>query len=1370
MAVTWTTQRSGNWSVPSNIASSPWYDGSTQTALARTPGSASNANNDLVILANGWTLTADQSVTIGDATTPSNLAISNPSGGTGVLNVSTGVALTVVSNVVTRGAVTWTISAGASIYFNSSSALTWTWAETGVVTRLLFSGTSNSHITVSSIGSGKGRFTYTGGAATTGSNFDATYVDFTSIGDSSNSAILLYLAATTARLVLQNCTFTSCGNIQINQTGAAGYMVIDSNKWYSTVASRCLIPAASQARTTGTRIIRNNGFDAVFGLSSSLQDWTIQGNAILGDWSLVASSAIPWAEFSNNFIAHPTSTAGKTIPGVMDWSNPWNYFHFHSNSGTQGYHGLSPSSFLTGSNVRFGGMILEPGDTDSGGDYIFVPSTATATNIYYRNILFLPTKNGIKAGSFFSFVGPQTNTTVYIDHCTFPTDGLGETGIHWGETYKGRPGMIASLQSNLAWGYNAGNANLVQTLATGGGSTTVTTNGSSSTVTGTGTKWLTGNNVGGDQQTLAVGEWIRIGTQPTAYQVASVASDTSLTVTGTPPAATAATWTPLVKDVATTVDYNAKLYPYAGTDGAGYNSGSSVFTMFTTPPGTHDVTLGGDPFVAKTRNIATWIVDRGQVSGAVSYNAKVTAAYAYLKEDPANRIADLVAYVKEGFRVKDPTLLNAGHDGTTIGAVPYLPTPVVPSPSHIHTWFNEPIAVKSGNATYYGIYTDTGVLGVGRYDHAKQIYEVGHPRADLSPIQVDDHNNPAVLPLSNGKILAAYAEHPGKSWAAISNAADSVTGGWTETQLYDGSTYHQSYAHLAQTDDDQKTIWWFFREGVNVSNAMPITFRINQNGGAGGSWTANGSTVKLVANGTQRPYFRIAKSGRRIDILYTDGHPTEVSTNSLYHVYLVVNTAGTQYSLYKGDGTLIDTFPIAGGTGVVNGTTLPISTTTGTKIYDGATSKCWIWDVQWVGGTLYACYPTFSTTTNTDDTHKYRRATYNGSTWTHEDVCYAGDSLTPSTVGRVPHWIYPDAATSGETRYSPGICLDPNTADRVYLGKKYGDGDVRIQQWDKSGGNWSKTSDLTGASGNGKVNARPFPVQGSSPSQVIWFTANPYTNYTSFTTRQPGLLVPPTLRRLYKPTTPVYAGASAPRGTKAYYLMSEGLGTAVADVTGSYPGTITGGPLTWNQDEYGPSLSGFSSTIAVVADSLASSGFFDGGTFPKWIGILYKSTAATTGQYLVGFGNSGSTNPIFGATVNNSADNQAGGNYRDAANVQNQVSVAKARDLGYHTLLIVAESASSFRAFGDANYLGAATNATGAVTFDRFTIGALRRATQGSPASGATISAVVAGSGSYPSPIHIHCDFMSGQFLGTYSLGSVSSAPICVILLGGRAS
>lgn len=680
-----------------------------------------------------------------------------------------------------------------------------------------------------------------------------------------------------------------------------------------------------------------------------------------------------------------------------------------------------------------------------------------------------------------------------------------------------------------------------------------------------------------------------------------------------------------------------------------------------------------------------------------------------------------------------------------------------PLKKSIWTWFNWPIAVRSGNFTYQSVMDEGGGVGVARYDHTNQLVEVGNIRGtSTAPIAIDDHNNPAVLRLASGKIFSAFSEHVGKAWGCVTTATDgSVLGAWTQTEVADGSSYYNSYAHLAQTTDDLATLWWFHRPGNSVP--MPIAFRLNQADAAGASWQ---TPVNLINNPSHRPYYRIAVSGLRIDILYGDGNPAEYFTNSVYHVYLLINQAGTQFSVYKSDGTLIDTWAITGGTGIVNSVALPIDVTAGTLIHNGTTSgSSWVWDCQWIGGALHGCFVTFSTGSATYDTHRHWRCSLSSGTWSTETICYGGDSTAGGTVGTLPHWL-PTGAPGSNSVYSGGICLDPGNADRVYVSHRTGTSTREIWRWDRVGAsNWTRTSSITGA--DGVINARPFPVVGSS-DDVVWFRALTYTNYNAYTTTNPGVLNAQPLARSTKIATPVYTAAYAPAGVKAIYLIYEGTGgngATVADITGTYNGTIVGTP-TWGSDSYGANLSGFLATAYVQINALAASGHFDGGVFPKWLHYLYKHLTATNGQYLSGLGNSASTNQLFSGTLNNTGDNQVGGSYRDNTVAGNQSTFTKTRDTDYHTLTVVVESSTMLRVFSDGQQIGIGTTAMGTTTLNRGAIGALSRTTVGSPASGAVLSYVVAGSGAVPSPIHLHTDSISGQFLGTWAMAGGPAKPV----------
>jgi len=126
-------------------------------------------------------------------------------------------------------------------------------------------------------------------------------------------------------------------------------------------------------------------------------------------------------------------------------------------------------------------------------------------------------------------------------------------------------------------------------------------------------------------------------------------------------------------------DYNGKWNPRSGTDGYGYNAvtGGPIFSSGS--PGLHDVTVTSDPFFDRTRNLPTWdayLGGPGTKEHALGQLFKRNDRAGY---DSRYNIADLVTWVKEGFRVTNSSLYNAGHDGATIGAMEYINSAITTS-------------------------------------------------------------------------------------------------------------------------------------------------------------------------------------------------------------------------------------------------------------------------------------------------------------------------------------------------------------------------------------------------------------------------------------------------------------------------------------------------------------------------------------------------------------------------------------------------------------------------------------------------------------------------------------------------------------------
>jgi hypothetical protein len=622
MAVTWTTQRTGNWSLISSNASSPWHDGGTQTGYARTPGSSSNANDDIVVIANGHTLTCDASVTCGDSANPTTAyAIANASStGTGILSVSTGVTLTVVSRVQQANA-TWTFAAGSGLTFNSGSALTWQIgaAHSQANAGLNLSGTSCSRVTVQSTGAANGSFT--AGFIGAGKCV-CTYVDFVKIGTTSVAAWVIYPSSTYA-FSWKFCTWDAdCGRIEAT-TGLAAGTVFELEDCVHLQTGQCLSAALSGSSdiTTGTRSIRRNYFAGLLGTQGSGGQW--RGCSIIGN-VCSAINGTAGASTGTGAVVH-TNVIRRQITNTMncafgtDRTVGWNYLHLHSNAGSLA--NPHPFSFNGSADTTFSGWIFDPGDTDRAGDWISASSPAAARSYAVEYCLYLPIGAGSyvggHSGTALSALG-SANFSCSVTHCTWVCyqDTAENGGVRGGETYAGYAGMFSAIKSNIAWSPTA--------------------------------------------DTAAI--YLRTGT------AATVASD----ICEDEDADYNATWNAITTGAAGSV--------------RGYKDYVTTPTnpMFSTTAnlGANDVTLSGNPFVdvdmgtSSWRNIASWAVHKSQASGGDSYNDKCDAAYDYFAAGPAagdldDRISDLIEWVKAGWKVNDASLEDAGHDAATIGALDY---------------------------------------------------------------------------------------------------------------------------------------------------------------------------------------------------------------------------------------------------------------------------------------------------------------------------------------------------------------------------------------------------------------------------------------------------------------------------------------------------------------------------------------------------------------------------------------------------------------------------------------------------------------------------------------------------------------------------
>ena len=217
-------------------------------------------------------------------------------------------------------------------------------------------------------------------------------------------------------------------------------------------------------------------------------------------------------------------------------------------------------------------------------------------------------------------------------------------------------------------------------------------------------------------------------------------------------------------------------------------------------------------------------------------------------------------------------------------------------------------------------------------------------------------------------------------------------------------------------------------------------------------------------------YHLLAQDGDRIHFCLSD-HPEHgegdnpLILTSVYHMYF----EGGDW--FESDGTEIT----AGQ---------PFGLGDMTKVYDGSTTKAWVWDVA-VDGDGYPriAYATFPG--NDGGEHVANRAHWTGSEWVNHEIADMGSYIPTSAVGANPIEVY----------YSGGVVLDHANPDVVYVAIGIGSDrwDVHRGTTGDDGASWG----LTALTSSGK-NVRPISVLGASAAlQVVWMLGT-YADYVDY--------------------------------------------------------------------------------------------------------------------------------------------------------------------------------------------------------------------------------------------------------------------------------
>lgn len=378
-------------------------------------------------------------------------------------------------------------------------------------------------------------------------------------------------------------------------------------------------------------------------------------------------------------------------------------------------------------------------------------------------------------------------------------------------------------------------------------------------------------------------------------------------------------------------------------------------------------------------------------------------------------------------------------------------------------WFADPRAVYyegKYKKTYMGWITSKGVVKVASYNH-----KTGNViESDLKKLHYDDHANPALLVLQDGRIAAFYSKHTGhQMFYRISENPEDISSWGAEMTISTNTpgNYGYTYPNPIRLNSEANKIYLFWRGG----NFKP-TFSTSEDCK---TWS---KAKTLIDNDNQRPYVKYISDGKsKIHFAFTDGHPNETKNNNIYYIYY------RNGSFYKADDSKIkdlEELPL-----------LPLETD---KLYDSNSNnaKAWIWDIALdSSGYPVVVYATFPAKND----HVYWYTRWNGELWKNYQITSAGKWF-PNT-----QWW----KTEREPYYSGGITLDHANPSIVYLSREI-HGVHEIEKWTTPDDGLTWTSERI-TSGSEDDNVRPVVPRGTKPGNIelIWMNGD-YRHYTQYKT------------------------------------------------------------------------------------------------------------------------------------------------------------------------------------------------------------------------------------------------------------------------------
>lgn len=492
------------------------------------------------------------------------------------------------------------------------------------------------------------------------------------------------------------------------------------------------------------------------------------------------------------------------------------------------------------------------------------------------------------------------------------------------------------------------------------------------------------------------------------------------------------------------------------------------------------------------------VVDLG-ISGETGSNRHQYLAF--LGNAFADENGNLEMYADDGDGTAANWSTRTWLEGFLIGdmvVAPQLPGNAIEiAPDGAWTWFNDERSILHEGSLYTGYVKGNGTYGVTRHDltSGENFHMV---ISTAGSQQQDDHNNPSITVLPDGRLMLLYSKHiAGSQFYQRTSLVPqpSANADWGP-EIIRPTPAANTYANTYRLSGENNAIYNFHR-CINFNPTLTISTDNGATWGPSRQFMGTGS-------GSTRPYPRYTSNGTdRIDLIYTDGHPRDVE-NSIYHLYY------RDGMLRKTDGTPVDQL-----------TNIPLDHDGGERgsvVYSFSNAawgpgegpddwipagRGWTWDVHYGTGGNPVCV------------FQVQRDNVTGSGWSNDRIYYyyarwTGTEWQRRFIAQAGRPLY-----AAEDDYGGGMCLDPDDPRVVYissnaiepfaledLNEVLLNPNARYEIYRGFTSDGGLTFSWTPVTSNSPAdNLRPIVPPGHGHSEfLVWFYGT-YSSYTSFSTK-----------------------------------------------------------------------------------------------------------------------------------------------------------------------------------------------------------------------------------------------------------------------------